>query len=95
MYKEYKEIFEDCWAVHSYGHVHHSHSDMLVAGCSFDAQETVNQWFPDTREAAFFRNAMRLLRIQVLDGELIEYQSLCTLFKKHIQLANDSHAAPN
>lgn len=98
IYRRYKEILDDCWAVHSYSNLHRSHSYMITIGCSFDSQHIVDSWFPDTCEAAFFRDAMRLLRSQTQDGEAIVYESLCTLFEKHIQLAKesrDSNVAPN
>ena len=98
MFREFKEIVDDFWAGHSYKSVRRSHNDILVVGSSFNTQETVREWFPDPCEAAFFRDAMRMLRNQVLDGEFINYESLRALFKKHIQLAkelHDSNVAPN
>jgi hypothetical protein len=83
----YKRLLDDCWGVHAYNNLRRRHNDMIFTGCSFDSQYIVSSWFPDPREAAFFHDAMRLLRIQALDGEPITYEGLCTLFKKHIQLA--------
>jgi hypothetical protein len=86
----YKRLLDGCWAVHAYSNLHRSHTYMIAMGCSFDSQYIVSSWFPDPREAAFFRDAMRLLRSQTQDGEPITYESLCTLFKKHLQLAQES-----
>ena len=85
----YKEALDDCWAVHSYSNLHRSHNHMITIGCSVSSQNIVSSWFPDPREAAFFREAMRLLRNQTQDGEFITYDSLCRLFRKHIQLATE------
>ena len=64
---------------------------MIATGCAFYTHSTVRSWFPDAREAAFFRNAMRMLRNQTQDGEFITYKTLCTLFRKHINLAKELH----
>jgi hypothetical protein len=88
----YKRLLDDCWAVHAYNNLLRCHNNMIAIGCSFDSQYIVSSWFPDPREAAFFRDAMRLLRSQTQDGEPITYESLCTLFKKHLQLAQESQA---
>ena len=88
-YEAYKELLDGGWAAHAYSSLHRSHSYMITTGCSFDSQPTVKLWFPDPREGAFFRDAMRLLRNQTQDGEPITYEALCTLFKKHIQLAKE------
>ena len=95
MYGEYKKILDICWAVHSYGNLHRSRSYMIMVGCSADCLDIVSLWFPDAREAAFFRDAMRLLRNQT-DGTPITYEDMCTLFKKHIRLAkySDDSVAP-
>ena len=98
MYAEYKETVDECWAVHSYGSVLRSQVYMIRIGCSLDYVEITSSWFPDVREAAFFRDAMRLLRNQTQDGEPIAYETLCALFKKHVQLAkelHDSNLVPN
>jgi len=88
-YGSYKEALDSCWAVHSYRNLHRSHSYMITIGCTFTCKYVVSSWFPDPREAAFFREAMRLLRSQTQDEEPITYESLCKLFKKHIQLASE------
>jgi hypothetical protein len=85
----YKHAVDECWAAHAYSNLHHTHTYMISIGCAFDSQSIVSSWFPDPREAAFFRDAMRLLRNQTQDGEPIMYEGLCTLFRKHIQLAKD------
>jgi len=86
---EYKKALDDCWAVHSYSNLHRSHTYMIHIGCYFESQDMVSWWFPDPREAAFFREAMRLLHNQALDGVLVTYEGLCKLFEKHIQLAKE------
>ena len=83
----YKKALDDCWAVHSYGNLHRSHNHMIAIGCNFKSRQKVSLWFPNPREAAFFREAMCLLCGQTQDEEPITYESLCKLFKKHIQLA--------
>ena len=90
--EEYKVDLDECWAVHAYSNLRRCHNDMISNGCSFGCQPTVSSWFPDPREAAFFRDAMRLLRGQTQDGEPITYDNLCTLFEKHIQLAKEPRA---
>jgi hypothetical protein len=91
--QRYKMTLDDCWAVHSYGHLHRYHTFMIAIGCSFNAHKTVSSWFPNPREAAFFCNAMRLLRNQTQDGLPITYDILRELFEKHIQLAKEPHVA--
>jgi hypothetical protein len=94
MRQRYTVILDDCWAVHSYNHLHRCHNHMIMIGCSFDSHKRVRSWFPDPREAAFFCNAMRFLRTQIQDGLPITYDSLCELFEKHIQLAKEPHDPP-
>ena len=89
VYGAYKKALDSCWAVHAYSHLLRSHVHMIGIGCSFDSRSIVSSWFPDPREAAFFRDAMRMLRDQTQDGEPITYEALCALFKKHIQLAKE------
>jgi len=89
MYEEYKVVVDECWAVHAYSSLERCHNNMMVNGCSFSPREKVRVWFPDPREAALFRDAMRLLLNQSIVGEPITYEGLCTLFKKHIQLAKE------
>ena len=91
MYEKYKEITDKCWAAHSYFSLTRCRNHMMATGCSLSAQGIVRVWFPDPREAALFCDVMRLLRNQLLDGELITYEGLCALFKKHIQLAKEPH----
>jgi hypothetical protein len=83
-YQRYKVALDDCWAVHSYGHLHRCHSYMVKIGCSFNSSKIVSSWFPDPHEAAFFCNAMRLLRNQE-EGKAITYESLSRLFEDHKQ----------
>jgi len=83
----YKKDLDACWAAHAYSNLHRSQNHMIAVGCTLNSQYMVDSWFPDPREAAFFRDAMRLLRDQTQDGEFITYEGLCTLFQKHIRLA--------
>ena len=87
--ERYKAALNDCWAAHAYSNLLRSHIYMIAIGCNFDSLSIVSVWFPDPREAAFFRDAMRLLRNQTQDGEPITYEGLCALFEKHIQLAKE------
>ncbi len=64
---------------------------MMATGCSAHRQTTVTFWFPDPREAAFFRDVMRMLRRQD-EAEFITYEGLRALFKKHIDLAKEPEA---
>ena len=86
--EEYKKELDECWAGHAYSNLYRSHNHMIMVGCTYKAQNVVSSWFPDRREAAFFRDAMRLVRNQA-DGEPITYEGLCSLFEKHIQLAKE------
>ena len=90
--EEYKVDLDECWAVHAYSNLHRSHNHMIGIGCSPKLRSIVSSWFPDPREGAFFCEAMRLLRDQTQDGDPITYERLCTLFRKHIQLAKESCA---
>lgn len=59
-----------------------------------DSQHIVSVWFPDLRKAAFFRDAMHLLRNQTQNGEYGEptrYECLYPLFKKYIQISSEWH----
>jgi hypothetical protein len=87
----YKKASDPCWAVHTYDALRRCHDDMMVT--AFSSQHRVSLWFPDPREAAFFCDAMRLIRNQILDGEPITYEGLCTLLKNHIQLAKEPKAS--
>ena len=89
--KDYKKALDLCWAAHAYINLVRSHQLMIGIGCKVNSQGIVNLWFPDPAEAAFFREAMRLIRDQG-DGVPITYGSLCALFKKHITLAQESRA---
>ena len=98
MYGRYKSILDDCWAAHSYSNLLRSQVYMIGIGCSLNYRKIASSWFPDSREVAFFCDAMRLLRNQTQDGDPITYEGICTLFKKHTQLAKESrdpNVAPN
>ena len=87
----YKEVLNHCWAAHAYRTRLCYHHDMIMTGCSGYSLSLVKSWFPEPREAAFFRDAMRLIRDQT-DGEPITYEGICALFKKHIILAKEPQA---
>ena len=88
----YKKRVDECWAVHAYSNLLRSHFFMISIGSTFNTQSMVSLLFPDRHEAAFFREAMCLLRDQTQDGEPITYERLCTLFGRHIQLAKEPRA---
>src|SRR5258706_8481125 len=87
--ERYKGVLDRCWAAHAYSNILMAHDHMMASGCFADPQ--VPLWFPDPLEAALFREAMRLIRNQG-DGDYITYKHLCTLFKKHIDLAKEPEA---
>ena len=92
MFELYKEELDHCWAAHAYRNVLISHDHMIVTGCSIDSITMVRLWFPDPREAAFFCDAMRLILYSQTGGEPITYGGVCTLFRKHINLAKEPEA---
>ena len=79
-----------CWGGHSHAHLWSSHSNVISAGCSVTFRRVERSWFPDPHEAAFFRDAMRLVRGQAQDGIFITYEGLSALLQKHIRLAQDA-----
>jgi len=89
--EEYKIVLDRCWAAHAYSNILIAHDHMMATGCSAHRQTTVTFWFPDPREAAFFRDVMRMLRRQD-EAEFITYEGLRALFKKHIDLAKEPEA---
>ena len=91
MFELYKEELDRCWAAHAYGNILMSHDHMIMTGCSIDSLIKVSLWFPDPREAAFFRKALRLIRDQG-DGEYITYERIGKLFRDHIDLENKPQA---
>ena len=91
MFELYKEELDHCWAAHAYRNILASHNDMMTTGCSIDSLTMVRSWFPDPRETAFFRAAMRLIRDQG-DGDYITYKRICTLFRDNINLAKKPQA---
>ena len=68
-----------------------SHDHMIMNGCSSITQDTLDLWFPDLHESAFFRDAMRLIRDQD-EGKPITYESICKLFKRFIHPAKEPQA---
>ena len=84
----YKSVLDVCWAVHAYSNVFMSHNHVISIGCSAHSGTIVSFWFPDPREATFFREAMRLLRKQE-EGEPLMYEGLCAFFNKHIDQAKE------
>ena len=85
------KVLDRCWAAHAYGNILMSHDHMVMTGSAASRRSTVSLWFPDPREAAFFRDAMRLIRDQG-DGDYITYESICKLFRDHISLAKTPQA---
>ena len=93
MFEDYKTALDLCWAAHAYSSLLRSHDHMMSIGSrGVNSQAMVNLWFPHPPEAAFFRDAMRLIRNQG-DEDPITYEGLCALFKKHIELAQDSQVS--
>ena len=90
--EQYKKSLDHCWAAHAYSNLLRSHDHMTSTGCKMRSQAMVDLWFPDPLEAAFFRDAMRLIRTQTDQGSPISYEGLCALFKKHIKLAQEPEA---
>ena len=88
----YNGVLNDFWQVHSYHNIQRSHDRMIAIGCAIYSLSIVRSWFPDPREVAFFRDAMRLIRNQTQDGEPITYEGLCALFRKHSNLAKEPQA---
>ena len=82
----YKKELDHCWAAHAYRNLLISHDHMMVAGSIASRRSMVSEWFPDPREAAFFREAMGLIHKQG-NEDYITYEGLCALFRKHINLA--------
>ena len=95
--EDYKASLDHCWAAHAYSNLLRSHDHMIMTGCKMNSQAMVSSWFPDPPEAAFFRDAMRLVHTQTVqtqtEGNPITYEGLCALFKKHIKLAQESQAS--
>ena len=83
MFKFYKEELDHCWAAHAYRNIHMSHDHMMVIGSTASRRSTVSSWFPDPREAAFFRDAMKLIHEQG-NEDYITYERICKLFRDHI-----------
>ncbi len=90
--ERYKGVLDHCWASHAYSNILTSHDHMMVTGCSPYRHPAVSLWFPDPHEAAFFCGAMRLILLSHMDGGRITYESLCALFRQHINLAKELQA---
>jgi len=86
----FQVVLDDCWGVHSYGHLWNNHMITIGTGCSVHSEIVEELWFPEPLEAEFFRVAMRLVRGQAQDGETITYESLCAILEKYIQLATEA-----
>ena len=89
--EKYKRALDRCWAAHAYSNILIAHDHMMATGCSAYAQSTWSLWFPDLHEAAFFREAMHLIRDQD-GGKPITYTRLCALFNDHIHPAKEPRA---
>ena len=92
MFELYKEELDHCWAAHAYRNILMAHDHMMVTGYIPNSRTTVSSWFPDPREAAFFRDSMRLILSSQGDGKPITYEGLCKLFREHIDLAKEPQA---
>ena len=90
-YRLFQNVLDCCC---SYSHLWNNHSIMMSTGCSVIYQTVETLWFPDPLEAAFFRDAMRLVRGQVQDGDAITYEGLSALLQKHIQHAKEAGDSP-
>ena len=88
MFELYKEDLDECWAGHAHTSLFKSHNHMVMVGCSIAFRDSASLWFPDPREAAFFCEAMLLVRRQG-EGNYITYEGLCALFRRHINLAQE------
>ena len=84
----HKNLLDRCWAAHAYSNILMSHDHMMATG---SRRSTVSSWFPDPCEAAFFRDAMRLIRDQE-DGDYITYERISKLFRDHIDPAKKLQA---
>jgi hypothetical protein len=83
----FQKVVDYCWGAHSYRRLWGTHNNMVGTGCSVKNRDVETLWFPDPPEAAFFRDAMRLVRGQAQDDKDITYEDLCALFKEHVRLA--------
>ena len=86
MFKLFKGELDDCWAAHAYKNILISHDHMMVTGSTTSRRSKASLWFPDPREAAFFRDAMKLIHDQG-NEEYITYERICKLFRDHIDPA--------
>ena len=95
MFELYKGELDECWAAHAHSNLLRSHNHIMMTGLSGHSKHIVGSWFHDPPEAAFFRDAMRLVRNQQDEDDPIPitYDSLCAVFKKHIQLAKGPQAS--
>ena len=91
MFELYKQELDHCWAAHAYRNIFTSRNQAMTIGCSARSGIIVSFWFPDPHEAAFFRDAMKLIRDQV-DGDYITYERFCKLFRDHIDLEKKPQA---
>ena len=87
--EQYKRALDRCWAAHAHSNILIAHDHMMVTGYIPSSRTTVSSWFPDPREAAFFRDSMRLILSSQGDGKPITYEGLCKLFREHIDLAKE------
>ena len=82
---DYKVLLDDYWGAHSYTKLANYRGGLIAAGTSRSRTIAEDTLFSDPLEAEFFRVAMRLLRSQDDDTELITYEKLQGIFHTYIQ----------
>jgi hypothetical protein len=86
----YKKQIDRYWGVHSYSKLMDCHGALINAGSVRSRTIVEDLLFSDPFEAEFFRSAMRLVRSQAHDEEPITYEKMQTLFRTHIQKAEQA-----
>ena len=87
---DYKDQLDDYWGAHSHSRLAKCHHALIGTGASLSCIIVEGLLFTDPFEARFFREAMRLVRSQVQDGEPITYKQIQGLFRAHIQKAEQA-----
>jgi hypothetical protein len=82
-HRDYKEVLDDFWGVHSYTKLVNCHEALVSAGTRRSRTIAEDTLFSDPLEAEFFRAAMRLLRSQGDDEEPITYEKIQGLFRTY------------
>ena len=89
-HRDYKQLLDDFWGVHSYTRLLNCHEALISAGTRRSRTIVETMMFSDPLEAEFFRAAMRLLRSQGHDEEPITYEKMQGLFRTYIQKAGQA-----